>query len=105
MLAPASVQEAVDLMALAFDLAEVPHHRDCGRRRHLGQMMEPVELPPMRDLPAARPDWALTGALGRPRASITSLYLGAETLEEHNLRLQAKLARIQAAEVALRDDA
>ena len=33
----------------------------------IGQMMEPAELPPMQPVPESRPDWALTGARGRPR--------------------------------------
>ncbi|RPI96997.1 MAG: 3-methyl-2-oxobutanoate dehydrogenase subunit VorB [Chloroflexi bacterium] len=91
-LAPASVQESIDLMLLAFDLAD--------RYRHLvlvvadgllGQMMEPAELPPMQPLHKNRPDWALTGALGREPNIITSLELSAPALEEVNDRLQAKL--------------
>ena len=98
-LVPASVQEAVDLMSISFDLAF--------RYRHLvvlladgtlGQMMEPVEMPPLRAVEKQRPDWALTGAAGREPRSITSLYLSAEKLEELNLRLQEKLSRIAAQE-------
>jgi len=94
-LAPASVQEAIDLMGLAFDLAD--------RYRHLviliadgliGQMMEPAELPPMRPLRKVNGDWALTGAGGRAPRVITSLQLGAQEMEAVNLRLQAKLETI-----------
>lgn len=99
-LAPATVQEAVDLMYISFDLAF--------KYRHIvvvlgdgiiGQMMEPVEMPPFKEWPPERPDWALTGADGREPRTITSLYLGAENLEQLNLRLQEKLARIKASEV------
>ena len=95
-LAPASVQEAIDLMGLAFDLAD--------RYRHLviliadgliGQMMEPAELPPMRPLRKVKGDWALTGADGRDPRFITSLQLGAQEMEAVNLRLQAKLETIR----------
>jgi 2-oxoglutarate ferredoxin oxidoreductase subunit alpha len=109
-LAPSSVQEAIDLTALAFDLAE--------KYRTLvivvgdgmiGQMMEPAELPPMQELATSRPKWALTGARGRPKNTITSIYLGAEKLEEINKRLQAKINRIRSDEVRceemLTDDA
>jgi 2-oxoglutarate ferredoxin oxidoreductase subunit alpha len=67
----------------------------------LGQMMEPVEMPPMRPVrpPHERPSWALTGAKGRPPNTITSLYLVEEVLEKVNLRLQAKLRQIAASEV------
>jgi len=63
--------------------------------------MEPAELPPMRPVrsPEERASWALTGAQGRDPNTVTSLYLGAENLEEINLRLQAKLKDIAANEV------
>ena len=101
-LAPANVQEAIDLMVLAFDLADkyrtlVMFVADGS----IGQMMEPAELPPMRPVrpPEDRASWALTGAKGREHNVITSLYLGAEKMEEVNLRLQAKLKRIAENEV------
>ncbi|MCP4540003.1 MAG: 3-methyl-2-oxobutanoate dehydrogenase subunit VorB [Chloroflexi bacterium] len=101
-LAPANVQEAIDHMVLAFDLADkyrtlVMVVADGA----IGQMMEPAELPPMRPVrkPKDRPSWALTGAKGRPPNIVNSLYLGAENLEAVNLRLQAKLKKIAANEV------
>jgi len=101
-LAPANVQEAIDVMVLAFDLAE--KYRTLAMvvaDGSIGQMMEPAELPPMRPVrpPEERPSWALTGAKGRKPNIITSLYLGAENLEAVNLRLQAKLKEIAANEV------
>lgn len=109
-LAPGTVQEAIDLTGLAFDLAD--KYRTLvfvAADGMIGQMMEPAELPPMRQLPTQRPDWALNGARGRPKNIITSLYLGAENLEETNHRLQAKLNRIREEEVRyqtmLTDDA
>jgi 2-oxoglutarate ferredoxin oxidoreductase subunit alpha len=99
-LAPSSVQEAVDLTVLAFDLAD--KYRTIAILAGdgmIGQMMEPAELPPMRPAPTARPDWALTGAKGRPKHIITSLDLSADGLEKINQRLQAKLARIRAEEI------
>lgn len=58
-LAPANVQEAIDLTVLAFDLADkyltlVFVVADGA----IGQMMEPAELPPMRELPFRTPSWA-----------------------------------------------
>jgi 2-oxoglutarate ferredoxin oxidoreductase subunit alpha len=84
-------------MALAFDLAE--KYRTITMvvaDGSIGQMMEPAELPPMQSVrpPEERVDWALTGAYRRAPNTITSLYLGAENLEEINLRLQAKLENI-----------
>lgn len=100
-LAPANVQEAIDLVVLAFDLAD--KYRTIAMvvaDGAIGQMMEPAELPPMRPVrkPEERPAWALTGAKGRKPNIITSLYLGAETLERINLGLQAKLRLIAAQE-------
>jgi 2-oxoglutarate ferredoxin oxidoreductase subunit alpha len=99
-LAPANVQEAIDLTVLAFDLADkyltlVFVVADGA----IGQMMEPAELPPMRDLPFERPSWALTGAFNRKRNLVNSLYMGVEGLEALNFKLQAKLAQIQQDEV------
>jgi 2-oxoglutarate ferredoxin oxidoreductase subunit alpha len=109
-LAPSSVQEAIDFTVLAFDLAE--KYRTIAivaGDGMIGQMMEPAELPPMQKPRTTRPDWALTGAKGRKKNIITSLYLGAELLENVNQRLQAKINRIQAEEVryekVLTDDA
>ncbi len=98
-LAPSTIQEAVDLMQIAFPLAfkyrTIVTLLGDGS---LGQMMEPVEMPPFKEWPEERPDWALTGAKDRPPRTITSLYLGAEKLEALNLRLQEKLQRIAANE-------
>jgi len=101
-LAPSNVQEAIDYVALAFDLAE--KYRTITMvvaDGAIGQMMEPAELPPMRPVrpPEERPSWALTGAKERDHNIITSLYLGAENLERVNLRLQEKLREITANEV------
>jgi 2-oxoglutarate ferredoxin oxidoreductase subunit alpha len=101
-LAPADVQELIDHMVLAFDLAE--KYRTITlvvADGSIGQMMEPAELPPMQPIrpPEERADWALSGAKGRDANTITSLYLGAEKLEEVNLRLQKKLKDIAAHEV------
>lgn len=101
-LAPANVQEAIDYVGLAFNLAE--KYRTIAMvvaDGAIGQMREPAELPPMRPIrpPEDRPDWALTGADGREHNIITSLYLGAENLEVINLQLQEKLKRIAENEV------
>jgi 2-oxoglutarate ferredoxin oxidoreductase subunit alpha len=99
-LAPSTVQEAIDLTGLAFDLAD--NYRTLAfvvLDGALGQMMEPAELPPMQPLRSERPAWALTGAGGRQRRVITSIHLDAAQLEQFNRKLQAKLAVIQANEV------
>ena len=103
-LAPATVQEAIDLVYEAFDLAE--QYRTIVivvADGNIGQMMEPAEMPPMREVKQERPDWALTGANGRQSRIITSLELGAERLEALNLRLQDKIARVKANEVRYKE--
>ncbi len=101
-LAPAGVQEFIDMVGLAFDLAE--KYRTLAfiaADGSIGQMMESAELPPMQPLrkPEERPSWALTGAQGRPARFITSLDLSPEGLEKWNLYLQDKLNRIRQNEV------
>jgi 2-oxoglutarate ferredoxin oxidoreductase subunit alpha len=103
-LAPATVQEAIDLTYQAFDLAEKYRHivvilADGS----LGQMMEPAELPLTRAANGHRPEWALTGARGRPKNVITSIHLVPEDEEEFNRKLQAKLEIIRQNEVRYRE--
>jgi 2-oxoglutarate ferredoxin oxidoreductase subunit alpha len=93
-LAPSTVQEAVDLTYEAFSLAE--QYRTIVvilADGAIGQMMEPVEMPSPRPVPREeeRPEWALRGAHKRERRILTSLYLGGERLERVNRRLQARL--------------
>lgn len=103
-LAPATIQEAVDLVYEAFDLAE--KYRTLVivvADGNIGQMMEPAEMPPMREPSQDRPEWALVGAKGRDHRIITSLELGAERLEALNLRLQDKIANVRANEVRYKE--
>jgi len=100
-LAPSTVQEAVDLVYEAFPLAE--KYRTLvivAADGSLGQMMEPAEMPPMRPAltESDRPSWATRGGAGRPKNIITSLYLNEDDLEALNRRLQAKLRVIEEAE-------
>ena len=100
-LAPSTVQEAVDLMYDAFPLAE--KYRTLvilAADGSLGQMMEPAEMPPMRAplTEAERGDFAIRGAAGRGKRIVTSLFLNENELEDLNRRLQAKLRIIEAAE-------
>jgi 2-oxoglutarate ferredoxin oxidoreductase subunit alpha len=100
-LAPSTVQEAVDLMYDAFPLAEM--YRTLvilAADGSLGQMMEPAEMPPMRAplTEAERGDFAIRGAAGRDKRIVTSLFLNENELEDLNRRLQAKLRMIEEAE-------
>ncbi len=100
-LAPASVQEAVDLMTLAFELSETYRNpvMVCADGM-IGQMMEPVEFPTEgRGEPMADNDWALTGSEGRERRIVNSLYLSPEDLDAHNRKLKAKYDLIAEKEV------
>ena len=99
-LAPSTIQEAIDLIYDSFELAfKYRTIVTILADGSLGQMMEPVEMPEFKEWPEERPGWALTGAKGREPHTISSLYLGAENLEKLNLRLQKKLAEIKANEV------
>jgi 2-oxoglutarate ferredoxin oxidoreductase subunit alpha len=99
-LAPSSVQEAVDLMHLAFELAE--KYRNpvmiCADGM-IGQMMEPVEFAREgRGDPLDENEWALTGKEGRERRIVNSLYLSPEDLHAHNVKLKKKYDEIAAKE-------
>ncbi len=98
-LAPASVQEAIDFTLLAFTLAEQYRHLVIlAADGQVGQMMEPAELPPLLPVAEERPVWALTGARGRGKNIISSLHLRAEEEEIANQRIQARLLTICANE-------
>ena len=96
-LAPSSVQEAVELTQQAFDLADMYRNPVLIMGDGLiGQMMEPVEMPDYQK-PADLPEktWAATGwkpGCGRDRAVINSLYIDPNVLEQHNRKLFAKYA-------------
>jgi 2-oxoglutarate ferredoxin oxidoreductase subunit alpha len=99
-LAPASVQEAIDFIALAFDLAEkyssIVHVVVDG---NMGQMMEPAELPPMRELPKEAPAWAVRGAKGRDPNILTSIYIDPVDEEVTNIRLVKRWMEVEKNEV------
>ena len=104
-LAPASIQEAIDLTVLSFDLAE--------RYRMIcmiildgcvGQMMEPAKMPQMKPIQRANWDWATDGRLGeRERRVLTSIYLDPVQEEKTNLRLIRRWRAIQRDEVRYKE--
>jgi len=99
-LGPSSVQELVDCMPLAFDLADYYRMTVIVLADGiLGQMMEPVvlEKKPGRKLPPK--DWALTGAQDREQNIVRSLWLKEGALEELNYKLQAKYKEVEKNEV------
>jgi 2-oxoglutarate ferredoxin oxidoreductase subunit alpha len=100
-LAPSTIQEAVDIVYDVFPLAE--KYRTVvivAADGSLGQMMEPAEMPPMRPplTEGERGAWAVRGAKGRGHNIVTSLYLNEPELEALNHRLQAKLRLIESQE-------
>jgi 2-oxoglutarate ferredoxin oxidoreductase subunit alpha len=99
-LAPASVQESIDLTVLAFDLAD--KYRAIAvvlTDGSIGQMMEPAELPLMQPLRTEVPDWAVAGIPGRDRRILSSIYLDPPAEEVTNLRLLRRWQTIQTNEV------
>ena len=103
-LAPASVQESVDLTVMAFDLAE--KYRSIVvvlSDGSIGQMMEPCELPPMQPLRTTFPDWAVTGAEGRERRFLSSINIDPAAQEVTNFRLMRRWQEIEANEVRYKE--
>jgi 2-oxoglutarate ferredoxin oxidoreductase subunit alpha len=99
-LGPSSVQELVDCMLLAFDLADQYRMTVVVLADGiLGQMIEPIvfEKKPGRTLPPK--DWGLTGAEARKQNIVRSLWLKDGVLEELNYKLQAKYKEVEKNEV------
>jgi 2-oxoglutarate ferredoxin oxidoreductase subunit alpha len=109
-LAPNSVQDMVDFIFLAFELADkylspIMLLADGA----IGQMMEKVILPPPVPYQPDKP-WATTGKTpDRERNILTSLFIESEAMEERNFKLQAKFKKMKENEVRfeeyLTDDA
>jgi len=104
-LAPSTVQEAVDLMMLSFDLAD--KYRNpvmvIGDGM-IGQMMEAVEFPEETDINSKRnnPDeseWAANGAKDRKPRIIKSLFLDPNKLEDNSWLLEEKYQQMRREEV------
>ncbi len=100
-LGPSTLQELVEVVFLAFDLAD--NYRNpviILADGVIGQMMEPIEFPPEVDISKLPPKkWATTGAKGRKKIILKSLFLDPEKLENHNLHLQKKYKRMQEKEI------
>jgi 2-oxoglutarate/2-oxoacid ferredoxin oxidoreductase subunit alpha len=100
-LAPASLQEIVDLTQDAFNIAD--KYRTpviiLGDGM-LGQMMEPVEFYDQHTMEFPEKDWATTGTRGDGGPKIiSSLDLDAVGLEKRNNRLQEKFSEMRKNEV------
>jgi 2-oxoglutarate/2-oxoacid ferredoxin oxidoreductase subunit alpha len=103
-MAPASVQETVEMVMEAFALAEKYRNPVMILGDGLiGQMMEPVEFPDNLAVPPSNKDeWASSGMdtrkSGKPNL-VKTLYLDPEILNNHNLKLRGKYERMKRDEV------
>ncbi|GHT71878.1 3-methyl-2-oxobutanoate dehydrogenase subunit VorB [Bacteroidia bacterium] len=105
-LAPASVQEMADHVALGFDLAfKYNNPAMVLTDGVIGQMMEKVVLPPQRprkteeEIRREQP-WATLGKTQNRKPNvITSLELDSSIMEKNNIRFQAKYKEIEENEV------
>ncbi len=103
-LAPASIQEAVEMMMEAFDLADKYRNPVMILGDGLiGQMMEPVEFPENRQVKVYdKGAWATSGMDTRKSSTrnlVKTLYLNPEELNSHNLKLKAKYQRMKEEEI------
>ena len=99
-LGPSSVQELVDCMPLAFDLADEYRMPVVVLADGiLGQMMEPIVLQKKSQRKLPPKDWTLTGAKGRDQNIVRSLWLKEGALEELNYKLQARYKEVEKNEV------
>ena len=103
--APASVQESIDIMSVAFDTAD---KYQCpvmiAADGMICQMMEPVELPEMKEykVDLEKKPWAANGhgfSKKAGRSIINSMYINTEDLTVHNENLQATYREIEKNEV------
>ena len=103
-LAPATIQEAVDLVMLSFRLAVKYRNPVMVMGDGLiGQMMEPVEFGEPAPVEHAVPKekWASigVGGTGRKRNIVRSLFLDPDELERNNREIAAKYVRWHAEEI------
>ncbi|NVM26788.1 MAG: 3-methyl-2-oxobutanoate dehydrogenase subunit beta, partial [Desulfobacterales bacterium] len=103
-MAPAGVQEAVEMVMMAFPLAEKYRNPVMILGDGLiGQMMEPVEfLDHLRSEPSNKDEWATNGMNTRKSDKpniVKTLFLDPDELNEHNLLLNSKYERMKQEEV------
>ncbi len=99
-LAPASVQEAVDLTSLAFDIAEKYRMVVCLLLDgSLGQMMEPVQLPDFQPLRTTPPAYAVGSPDSKERVVLTSINIDPPTQERFNVKMMTRWQEVEKNEV------
>ena len=101
---PASVQEAAEMVMMAFPLAEKYRNPVMILGDGLiGQMMEPVEFPDhLKTEPSNKDAWASNGMdyrKSKTRNLVKSLFLDPTVLNDNNLQLKAKYDRMREEEV------
>jgi 2-oxoglutarate/2-oxoacid ferredoxin oxidoreductase subunit alpha len=102
-IAPSSIQEAADLVMLAFDLADEYRNPVMILGDGLiGQMMEPVVFKDHEPKEYDR-SWCTTGCEGREKNIVNSLYLEPSLLEEHNHHLFRKYRECERKEVRVEE--
>ena len=103
-MAPDGVQEIVEMVMMAFPLAEKYRNPVMIVGDGLiGQMMEPVEFPDnLTVAPTNKDDWATNGMDTRgskEKNIVKSLYLDPDELNDHNLVLKAQYDRMKKEEI------
>jgi 2-oxoglutarate/2-oxoacid ferredoxin oxidoreductase subunit alpha len=95
--APASIQEAVDLVGLAYDKAE--QYRNPAIMLYdgaLGQMMEPIVLPEMKEHDPDQFSWAFKGkSEGAQKQHTSRCYYAFDTPEAYDKNLRDKYSQIE----------
>lgn len=100
-LAPNSVQEMCDVMIKAFELAfKWRNPVYVLADGVLGQMMEPLTYPDKAIEPVIDTKWAVAGTAETRPNLVTSIFLDFDQLEQFNIRLQQKYAKLEAEESA-----
>lgn len=93
--APENLQETVDIIKGSFDKAfEYRNPVMIAVDGLIGQMMEPIVITDEEEKVYKRPDWAVDGKKGGPKRVVSSLFLDANDLEQHNLKLERKYQEI-----------
>jgi len=99
-LAPASVQEAVDLTTMAFDIAEKYRMVVCLLLDgFIGQMMEPVELPEFKPVRTTPPAWAIGSPDSKGQVVLTSINIDPPTQERFNVKMMTRWQEVEKNEV------
>jgi 2-oxoglutarate ferredoxin oxidoreductase subunit alpha len=103
-LAPSTVQEAIDMTVLAFDLAE--KYRTTAvvlADGNVGQIMEPAELPDFRPVKFMDMDWSVQGCQDRERRILSSIALDLDIQEMTNYRMMQNWQQVCNNEIRLKE--